>query len=86
MTHARALAIVTVLTLLPLAQTPAGQSQSPSPAADTVATILKPSRVFDGETMHEGWAVPSRRAHRGGRPGAGTDRCQCTTSISRARR
>ena len=57
MTHARALAIVTVLTLLPLAQTPAGQSQSPSPAADTVATILKPSRVFDGDAMHEGWGV-----------------------------
>jgi len=57
MTHARALAIVTVLTLLPLAQTPAGQSQSPSPAADTAATILKPSRVFDGDAMHEGWGV-----------------------------
>jgi len=57
MTHARALAIVTVLTLLPLAQTPAGQSQSPSPAADTAATILKPSRVFDGDVMHEGWGV-----------------------------
>ena len=57
MTHARALAIVTVLTLLPLAQTPAGQSRSPSPAADTAATILKPSRVFDGDAMHEGWGV-----------------------------
>src|SRR5437660_5999202 len=23
----------------------------------TATTILKPARVFDGETMHEGWAV-----------------------------
>ena len=26
-------------------------------AADAAVTILKPARVFDGETMHEGWAV-----------------------------
>ncbi len=57
MTHARALAIVTVLTLLPLAQTPAGQSRSSSSAADNAATILRPSRVFDGDAMHEGWGV-----------------------------
>ena len=57
MTHARALAIVIVLTLLPLAQTPAGQSRSSSPAADNAATILRPSRVFDGDAMHEGWGV-----------------------------
>lgn len=31
------------------------------PARDTGAiTILKPARVFDGETMHEGWAVRVR--------------------------
>ena len=31
------------------------------PARDAGAiTILKPARVFDGETMHEGWAVRVR--------------------------
>ena len=29
-------------------------------AADAPVTILKPARVFDGETMHEGWAVRVR--------------------------
>src|SRR5471032_472922 len=31
--------------------------QRPRPAANDAVTILKPARVFDGETMHEGWAV-----------------------------
>jgi imidazolonepropionase-like amidohydrolase len=45
------------------------------PARDPAAvTVLKPARVFDGEAMHEGWAVRVR----GGRidaagPGAGID-------------
>ena len=29
----------------------------PRPAANDAVTILTPARVFDGETMHEGWAV-----------------------------
>jgi imidazolonepropionase-like amidohydrolase len=32
-------------------------AQGPTPAA---VTILKPARVFDGEAMHEGWAVRVR--------------------------
>ena len=32
---------------------PAAQTPTPTPAV----TILKPARVFDGEAMHEGWAV-----------------------------
>jgi imidazolonepropionase-like amidohydrolase len=32
-------------------------AQAPSPRAPDAATVLKPARVFDGETMHEGWAV-----------------------------
>jgi hypothetical protein len=31
-------------------------AQSP-PAAEPGAIVLRPARVFDGETMHEGWAV-----------------------------
>ena len=34
------------------------RQQSPAPAAGI--TILKPARVFDGETLHEGWAVRVR--------------------------
>jgi imidazolonepropionase-like amidohydrolase len=43
-----ALGAVAVFAALPAAQTPA-------PSAPV--TILKPARVFNGETMHEGWAV-----------------------------
>jgi imidazolonepropionase-like amidohydrolase len=32
-------------------------AQGQRPRASTDTTILKPARVFDGETMHEGWAV-----------------------------
>ncbi len=35
----------------------AGAQQRPRPEANDAITILKPARVFDGETMHEGWAV-----------------------------
>src|SRR5437773_5101905 len=31
-------------------------AQSP-PAAESGAVVLRPARVFDGETMHDGWAV-----------------------------
>src|SRR5579859_3533681 len=31
-----------------------------APAADAPVTILKPARVFDGESMHDGWAVRVR--------------------------
>jgi len=34
-------------------------AQAPAPREGT-ATILKPARVFDGEAMHEGWAVRVR--------------------------
>ena len=35
----------------------AGLSAQTQPAADSAAVVLRPARVFDGETMHEGWAV-----------------------------
>ena len=34
-----------------------GQGQRARDQADAAVTILKPARVFDGETMHEGWMV-----------------------------
>jgi imidazolonepropionase-like amidohydrolase len=32
-------------------------AQRPRDASADAVTVLKPARVFDGETMHEGWAV-----------------------------
>src|ERR1051325_6820811 len=37
-----------------------GGRRGGAPAADAPVTILKPARVFDGQTMHEGWAVRVR--------------------------
>ena len=42
--------------LLLLAGTLAAIAQSPAPRP-TTTYLLKPARVFDGETMHEGWTV-----------------------------
>jgi imidazolonepropionase-like amidohydrolase len=36
---------------------PSAQGRGGRGAADEGVTLLKPARVFDGETMHEGWAV-----------------------------
>ena len=44
-------AIVLCVPLLVAAQ------QRPRQEANDTVTILKPARVFDGDTMHEGWAV-----------------------------
>ena len=43
----RSLSICLLLAVAPLA----AQAQAPA------AMLLKPARVFDGEAMHEGWAV-----------------------------
>src|SRR5450756_1791525 len=45
--------LVVLLPLVLLAQGPPARDAGP-------ATVLKPARVFDGETMHEGWAVRVR--------------------------
>jgi imidazolonepropionase-like amidohydrolase len=44
---------------LGIAATSAALAQAPRPRDQTAepVTVLKPARVFDGETMHEGWAV-----------------------------
>ena len=34
-----------------------GQGQRGRDQADAAITVLKPARVFDGDTVHEGWAV-----------------------------
>jgi imidazolonepropionase-like amidohydrolase len=34
-----------------------GQGQRARDQADAAVTVLKPARVFDGESVHEGWAV-----------------------------
>jgi len=43
----RSLSICLLLAVAPLA----AQAQAPA------AMLLKPARVFDGEAMHQGWAV-----------------------------
>jgi imidazolonepropionase-like amidohydrolase len=63
----RRLALPSLL-LLPLAlfaQAPRpgsgqGQRQARPGAGDAAVTVLRPARVFDGATMHEGWAVRVR--------------------------
>jgi len=35
----------------------AGAPQRPRPEAADAVTVLRPARVFDGDTMHDGWAV-----------------------------
>jgi imidazolonepropionase-like amidohydrolase len=48
---------VLLIVVLPLALS----AQAPAPpAASQAVTILRPARVFDGESMHEGWAVRVR--------------------------
>src|SRR5689334_22394201 len=51
MRRAVALSIV-MLPFIVSAQTPSAQPQT--------VTVLRPARVFDGEAMHEGWAVRVR--------------------------
>jgi imidazolonepropionase-like amidohydrolase len=50
------LAVVIAGALLTLLAT-LGAQQRPRAEVNDAITILKPARVFDGETMHEGWAV-----------------------------
>lgn len=45
--------ILTVLLLAPLAVS----GQTPAERGPAAITVLKPARVFDGDTTHEGWAV-----------------------------
>jgi imidazolonepropionase-like amidohydrolase len=40
----------------------AASAQPPQPAPSATVTILRPARVFDGDAMHEGWAVRVRGA------------------------
>jgi len=47
-----------ILALLLYQSTPTQPARQPPAAADIV--ILRPDRVFDGETMHEGWVVRVR--------------------------
>src|SRR5471032_1508794 len=55
--NCRMLARRLILLLVILASVALPQSPAREPGA---VTLLKPARVFDGETMHEGWAVRVR--------------------------
>ncbi len=53
--HSRKFVLATVIAVcLPFLVT---AQQRPRPEPNDAVTVLKPARVFDGETMHEGWAV-----------------------------
>ena len=51
----RRAAVAVLLFTLPFAAR--AQQRPPAAAASEPVTILKPARVFDGEAMHDGWAV-----------------------------
>src|SRR5438477_6960623 len=47
-----------LLLLLALASTTtAAQGRGAPPRGATAVTVLRPARVFDGDVLHEGWAV-----------------------------
>jgi len=46
-----------VASLVLLVAAAVGLSAQNPPAAEPGAVVLRPARVFDGDTMHEGWAV-----------------------------
>jgi imidazolonepropionase-like amidohydrolase len=48
--------LIAVAALLSIAW-PSAQGRGGRGAADETLTLLKPARVFDGETMHDGWSV-----------------------------
>jgi imidazolonepropionase-like amidohydrolase len=48
------------LPLVIVAQAPRPGQRAGGAGADAPVTVLRPARVFDGETMHEGWAVRVR--------------------------
>ncbi|HMC77131.1 MAG TPA: amidohydrolase family protein [Vicinamibacterales bacterium] len=55
--------VLPLLLSLPLAivaQAPRPGQRAGGGAAEAPVTVLRPARVFDGETMHEGWAVRVR--------------------------
>lgn len=67
-----------ILLLLPIALTAQGRGRVN--ANSNVVTVLRPARVFDGESMHQGWAVRVRgdRIEAAG-PAAGVDAAGATT-------
>jgi imidazolonepropionase-like amidohydrolase len=56
MSRMRCHLLVALLLIVPL--TPS--AQTPAQTTPQGATVLRPARVFDGETVHEGWAVRVR--------------------------
>jgi imidazolonepropionase-like amidohydrolase len=56
MSRMRCSLLFALLLIVPL--TPSGQT--PPSASAQGATILRPARVFDGESVHDGWAVRVR--------------------------
>src|SRR6185436_706244 len=49
------LCIITLPVLIPAV--PSAQTQSPTPKPPETVYLLKPARIFDGESLHDRWAV-----------------------------
>ena len=48
---------IILLSLLALPIALSAQAPRPTPREPAGVTVLRPARVFDGEAMHDGWAV-----------------------------
>jgi imidazolonepropionase-like amidohydrolase len=51
------LALLALPAFLAVIAVPLTAQRAQAPAANAAVTLLRPARVFDGDTMHEGWVV-----------------------------
>src|SRR5262245_64424664 len=52
--------LLVVLAILPLTLSAQGRGRGSAPRDTDTITVLRPARVFDGDSMHDGWAVRVR--------------------------
>ena len=59
MRHVLLVLICLMIILTPAQMTPSAQTQSPAPKPPDTVYLLKPARIFDGESgqLHDGWVV-----------------------------
>src|SRR5207245_7483134 len=53
-------AVLLIVVLLTLPALAGGQGRGARPPGSVDVTVLRPARVFDGDALHEGWAVRVR--------------------------
>ena len=57
---ARGAVLLSFILAIPIALAAQRSGPGAPPPADAAVTVLRPARVFDGESMHQGWAVRVR--------------------------